>query len=171
MGVVPGADGTQQIVEPDAVKLGYYVQVFGNVGGNGSASQPGVYVNHNAVALAGYGPEISVGLDTASVGFGAGVVLPAGASAAPVAAMAMPAAPAVGLPVPPVAVAPAPTFVAAAPAFLAPAMPQPPAVPAAPPVPAEPALTPAGVAAGGTYAAFRQAGWNDAQLRASGFLA
>lgn len=54
------------------------------------------------------------------------------------------------------------------------------AMPPAPPItpnpailapPAGPVLTPAGVAAGGTYDAFKAAGWNDDQLRASGYLA
>jgi hypothetical protein len=146
-----------------------------------------VFVNHNAVALAAYGPEIFVGLDTTQVGFGVGTALPAGASATPLSggfnpapAMAPPAAvPTVGIPAPmaaapsmsvPAAPAPA-TMVAPSPAFLAAAMPSPPALPAAPAVPAEPALTPAGVTAGGSYANFRAAGWTDVQLRQQGFIA
>lgn len=171
------ADGSAVIAEPDAVKLGYYVQVYGNVAGNGSSSQPGVYVNHNAVALSAYGPEISVGLDTTSVGFGGGA-LPAGASAVPLGMSGAPAVLAPGiaptaapLALPGAAVSmPAPTAVAPAPTFLAAAMPSPPALPPAPVVQAEPALTPAGVAAGGTYAAFRQSGWNDVQLRQQGYI-
>jgi hypothetical protein len=167
------ADGSQQITEPDAVKLGYYVQVYGNVAGNGSVSQPGVYVNHNAIALAAYGPEISVGLDTTAVGFGGGA-LPAGASAVPLSGGFNPAAPAVAAPTlaapampvaAPSMTAPAPTLVAPSPTFL----PTPPA-PVAPAAPAEPVLTPTGVAAGGTYAAFRGAGWSDLQLRQAGYI-
>jgi hypothetical protein len=167
------------------VKLGFYVQVYGNVGGNGSTSQPGVFVNHNAVALAAYGPEISVGLDTTQVGFGAGTALPAGASATPLSGGFNPAAPAVAaptfaapampvvapslsVPVAPTMVAPvAPTMVAPSPTFLAPAMPSPPAVPAAPAVPM---LTPSGVVAGGTYANFIQGGWSDLQMRQAGYI-
>jgi hypothetical protein len=149
-----------------------------------------VFVNHNAVALAAYGPEIFVGLDTTQVGFGVGTALPAGASAVPLGggfnpapAMAPPAAvPTVGIPAPmaaapsmtapsiPTAPAAAPTMVAPSPAFLAAAMPSPPALPAAPAVPTEPVLTPAGVAAGGSYAAFRAAGWTDVQMRQQGFI-
>lgn len=54
------------------------------------------------------------------------------------------------------------------------------AMPPAPPItpnpailvpPPGPMLTPAGVAAGGTYDNFKAAGWNDEQLRAQGYLA
>jgi hypothetical protein len=87
------ADGTQQITQPDAVKLGYYIQVHGSVDGNGSSQKPGVYLNHSMVALAAYGPEIQVGPDAAAVGFGQGVALPPGASATPPAGSFNPAPP------------------------------------------------------------------------------
>lgn len=188
------ADGSQPILEEDAVKAGYYVQVFGNVSGNGSVQQPGVYLNHSAVALAGYGPEIRQGLDTTSVGFGG--ALPPGASATPIGAMVPPAAvaPAVGAPalqmpgiVPPAAaVTPPPLLVQPNPGILAfpgasgaaaggapaPLL----APPPLPPVPvvqaavAAPQLTPQGVAAGGSYERFISGGWTDAQMRAAGYL-
>tara|TARA_R110000851_G_scaffold9579_3_gene35570 strand:+ start:12838 stop:13767 length:930 start_codon:yes stop_codon:yes gene_type:complete len=76
------ADGSQQIVEPDAIKTGYFVQVSGTVEPNGNQGNPGVYINHNMVALAGYGPEIISGPDAATVGFG-GAAAPQGMTQAP----------------------------------------------------------------------------------------
>jgi len=187
---IVSADGSQQITEKGAVKCGYYVQVFGNVSGNGSVSQPGVFVNHSGIALAGYGPEISFGPDMAAVGFGKGVALPPGASATPLAGafnpapaagpVAMPGMPA---PVAMPAVAAAPTMVAPNTAFLQPpvvgavpgmvaAMPSPPAMqmPGLPPAPAEPQLTPKGVASGFTYAQYRAGNWTDEVLRQHGLI-
>jgi hypothetical protein len=154
------ANGTQQIVEPDAVKPGYFVQVHGSVAGNGSMQKPGVFLNHSMVALAAYGPEIIMGPDPTAVGFGQGVQLPAGASATPpgggfnpavpapggaaalpplpgapaVPGAGAPPVPAVSLPAPPQA----PTAVQPHPGFL-----QPPAMPAATPPQAGYASTPA----------------------------
>ena len=168
------ADGSQTLTEPDVVKNGHFVQVFGNVGGNGSSQRPGVYLNHNAVAHAGYGPEIRSGLDTAAVGFGG--ALPAGASAVPIGAMQAPAVAAPALP----GLPGAPVMVQAAPAFLAPAMPSTPALPALPGMPAPPAalptapaapmMTPAGLASGYTYAQYVQAGYSDLQMRQQGLI-
>ena len=76
------ADGSKPIAEPDAIKAGYYVQVFGSVTSNGSQNQPGVFLNHTYLALSGYGEEISVGADASQVGFGA-EPLPTGASTTP----------------------------------------------------------------------------------------
>lgn len=76
-------DGTAAIVEKDAVKPGYFVQVNANVAGNGSVQQPGVFLNHSMVALSAYGEEIIVGPDPTAAGFGQGA-LPAGAMTAPV---------------------------------------------------------------------------------------
>jgi len=76
-------DGSQQLLDPDVVKLGYYIEVAGSVEGNNNQGNPGVYLNHSMVALAGYGEEIHTGPDASSVGFG-GAALPPGASATPV---------------------------------------------------------------------------------------
>jgi hypothetical protein len=114
------ADGSAPIVEPDAVKLGYYVQVAGSVAGNESMQQPGVYINHSMVALAGYGPEIVIGPDPTSAGFGT-APLPPGASAVPVGGFAPPAGVAAAPPAPPAApVAAAPVYTPPAPAAPAP---------------------------------------------------
>lgn len=177
-------DGSAAIVEPDAVKLGYYVQVNGDVDANGNSMKPGVYINHNMVALSAYGPEIVVGPDVASAGFGA-AALPAGASATPLASFAPPSAPAAPAYAPPAGAPAAPYPATGAmpmspsnPAFLqvpppvapaAPAMVAPPA-PAAPvaPAPTAPVMTPA--ANGVSYDAYRSAGWSDLQLRAAGMM-
>ena len=76
------ADGTQQLIEIDAVKPGYYIQVYGTVRGNDNSANPGVFLNHSMVALAGFGPEIMTGPDAGAVGFGG--ALPPGASPTPV---------------------------------------------------------------------------------------
>lgn len=84
-------DGTAPFVDPDAVKTGYYIQVFGGVGFNGQTESPGVYLNYSMVAFNAYGTEIVSGPDAAAVGFGQSAA-PAGASAAPVGGMAQPPA-------------------------------------------------------------------------------
>ncbi len=165
------ADGTQQLTEADAVKLGYFVQVYGSCDGNGSQSQPGVFVNHGMVAMAGYGAEISVGPDASAVGFGKGPA-PAGMTQAPVGGgfnPAPPVAPAPAVP-PPVAPAPAvpPPVVAVAPnpAILMP----PPPVAVVPPVPAAPAApVMTAKAAGITYEAMIAGGWTREALVQHGF--
>lgn len=119
------ADGSQAILEVDAVKPGYFVQVFGNVAFNKSTDSPGVYLNFAAVAFSAYGPEIqlSAGVDTTAVGFGKGP-LPAGAMSTPAAGMSVPPA---TIPTPPTPAAPG---VAPYSGYTAP--PAPPAAPAAP---------------------------------------
>lgn len=172
------ADGTQQITEVDAVKPGYFIQVFGSVDGNGSTQQPGVFLNHSMVAFAAYGPEINFGVPASAVGFGTGTALPAGASAVPLstgfnpappapAAAPAPTAPppapparAASTPVPP---APAPTTVAPNPGFLAP--PPPPA--AAAPRPPARVMTAAATA---PYEVYIKGGWTDAQLIQHGLM-
>jgi hypothetical protein len=179
-------DGSQPL-EPAAFKCGYFVQVAGTVDGNDSPNQPGVYLNHNMVALQGYGPEIISGPDPTSVGFGggpapammsatppAGMVAPPAVPGAPMAPPAPPPPPAAPVAAP-VAAPAVPTAVAPAPAFLgAPAAPPPPvAAPVAPPPP-PPAAVPVrqmtAKAAGATFEQMVAAGWNEAQLRQHGYL-
>lgn len=157
-------DGTQAITEPDAVKLGYYVQVNGDVDGNSSSQNPGVFLNHNMVALSAYGTEIVVGPDPTAAGFGA-AALPAGALAQP---------PATFNPVPPVtggyttAVMPPtmppapPSVVQPNPAFLQ--------VPGAPVPPAPPVRQMTAKAAGASYESFIGQGWNDGLLVQHGYM-
>jgi len=182
----------------DAINLGDYVQVAGSAGGNGTQSQPGVFLNHNMVCLVGYGERIVIGPDVASAGFG-GAPLPAGAMQAPPGGFKPPAVPGVppvpGAPVVPAATVP-PVPAASMPAPLPPALPsvapsastippaavpvvpnpaflQPPvaaAVPMPPAVPAAPVrrLTPA--ANGASYEQLLKAGWTDETLIANGLM-
>lgn len=102
--------GYVQVMQKDFCKPGYFVEVAFSVDGNGSQSQPGVYINHSMVCFRAYGPEISFGPDVASAGFGRSA-LPAGASMTPPAgAIPMPQAPAAApaLPGAPVGYAPPP---------------------------------------------------------------
>ncbi len=153
------ADGTQQLTEVDAVKLGYYVQVYGSCDGNGSQSQPGVFVNHGMVAMAGYGPEISVGPDASAVGFGKGPA-PVGMTQAPIGGGFNPAPPVAAVPgvpavaAPPILVPPPAVAVAPNPQIL---MPPPPAAVPVAPVAAGPVMT--AKAAGVTYEAMVAGGW------------
>lgn len=164
-------DGTQVLTEPDAIKPGYFVQVFGNVDGNNAQNQPGVFINHSMVALQAYGPEIVFGPDAAGVGFGQGA-LPTGATSAPVGGFnpAPLAAAPVPLPqVPPAMGAPVPLPTTAAiapnPAILnVPA----PAAPAPAPVTATArVMTPA---AQYTYEQYLASGWTDALLVQHGLM-
>lgn len=190
--------GTLPMPEVDAVNLGDWVQVYGSVDGNGSQSQPGIFLNHSMVNLVGYGQRIVVGPDAASVGFGKGVALPPGVSATPIASALTPAAAAAvaGVPAQPGAMFPGIPG-AVPPAMPAPVMPpvgvppvmQPPAAvspvavqphpqflqpPAAPAVPAMPPAAPVrqmtAKANGMTYEQFIGAGWNDQQLVQQGYM-
>ena len=185
------ATGSKPIPEPGVVKAGYWVQVYGSVDGNDSAQQPGLYVNHDVVSFQAYGEEIHFGTDASKLGFGQGVQLPPGASAAPVGgsyggpaatpapaaaapAYAAPAAPTAApgyAPGAPAAPGPAPTAVAPAPGFI-PGLPGAPmAAPAAPPAPAAPVgpvMT--AKAEGRPLEAFLAQGWTLDALRAHGYV-
>ena len=156
-------DGTQAITEEGAVKLGYYIQVNGDVDGNGSVQQPGVFLNHSMVALSAYGEEIVVGPDAASAGFGQ-APLPAGAMSTPAGGFS-PATPPT-----PSAPASAPPIPAAAPSASIATSPSNPAFLMPPPPPAAPArqLTPK--AGGATYEQLIGAGWTDALLVQHGMM-
>jgi len=183
-------DGTAmvQVLEADYVKPGYYVEVAGGVDGNGSQSQPGIYLNHSMVCFRAFGPEISFGPDVNEAGFGQSA-LPAGAtmtpppSAVPMPAAALPSAPAAAIPAPiaPIPVTPNPQFLqvpqaaAVIPNPSPASVPMVPAVPAAlpvVPVPASPSSGPVmtAKAAGATYQAFIAGGWTDANLIAQGYM-
>lgn len=175
---VVDAKGIAPLADPTAVKLGHFVEVFGSVTGNGSPLKPGIYLNHVAVAYAGFGEEIHLGVDTTKLGMGQGA-LPPGASSTPIAALnpanlppaagAAPApAPGSIPPIPGAAAAPAAPVIPAtpvvpsAPFVAAPAAPLPPAAPPAPPVGKAPHK-------GIPYDSYRAQGWTDAQLAADGY--
>lgn len=170
------ANGSERITQEDAVKPGYFIQVMGNVAGNGSDESPGVYLNHSMVALAGYGPEIIMGPDVEAAGFGQGVQLPPGASSTPVAGFAPPAVPSAPVPQTPAAppqvpVTPNPGFVTGAGAAMPPTPASVPSVPAAPQVPVPPAGPQMTAKANGvSYATFIGQGWTDALLREHGYM-
>lgn len=104
---------------PDLIVPGDYVEVFGNVEGNGDPSKSGVYLNHSMFCLRNKGERIFAGPDPTAVGFGGGQ-LPPGAALA-TGAPVPPAAPgAPGVPPAPGAYAPVPP---AAPAYGAPPAP------------------------------------------------
>lgn len=188
------ANGTQQILEPDAVKPGYYVQVYGTLDGNGSTTQPGVYLNHNMVAFVAHGQEIYFGPDASAVGFGQNVQLPPGASATPLPGAFNPAPPvpngppgyvappayvppAVPQPAAPVYAAPpaapvytppqpaAPVYVAPNPAVLAPPVPMAPVAP-----PAAPVRRMTAKAGGHSYETLIAGGWTDVTLVQQGLM-
>ena len=75
-------DGTRQILEPNFVKAGDYIQVYGAVSDNSSTVQPGIYLNHQLVAFRAHGERIMVGADPKAVGFGKDP-LPSGAKDVP----------------------------------------------------------------------------------------
>lgn len=179
---VCNADGSAVLTAVDAVQPGDFVQVFGNVDGNGSQQQPGVFINHSAVALQGYGERITFGADTKSMGFG-GQPLPPGASTVPPGNLnaanvtppppAPPGAPAIpGAPVAPGTVAPpAPPAPPGVPGTAVPA----PSVPVVPnpgilAVPAAPAHTMTAAAQGATYEQLVASGWTDALLVQHGLM-
>ena len=189
--------GYVQVMQKDFCKPGYFVEVAFSVEGNGSQSQPGVYLNHSMICFRAYGQEITYGPDVASAGFGQ-APLPAGASMTPPAgAIPMPSAPGVvpGAPAayapPPVpgavpgvpqapGVAPAPLSHAGSvpmPSAPVPVTPNPgfvqvppPAPMAPPPAPAAPVRQMTAAANGVTYEAYVAAGWSDAQLVQNGLM-
>lgn len=193
IGVPPG--GKPLVFDQqDAINLGDWVQVSGNVDGNGAQNQPGVFVNMNMVCLIGYGVRIVVGPDVDSAGFG-NIPLPAGASTVPPAGFtpptpAIPGAPGHGvppMPAPPGASMPTPTMPApptTVPSSIAPptvvpnpAMIQVPGtqpipVPGSIPMPPAPGpqryMTPK--AQGATYEQMVGQGWTDALLQQHGMM-
>lgn len=175
--------------DPDAIKLGHFVQVNINCDYNGSSQQPGVYLNHSMVCFSAFGPEIFVGPDATQMGFGG--ALPAGASLTPPASAfpvpgaavpgmapmpappaAMPAAPAPAPAMAPPVAMPAPIPVHPNPGFAQiPGMPPAPAPMMAPPPPPPPAMHQMTAAAqGATYESFIAQGWNDVALRQQGYM-
>jgi hypothetical protein len=182
------AGGYVQVMEPNYVKPGYFIEASFSVDGNGSQNNPGVYLNLQMVCFRAYGPEIVFGPNVEEAGFGQ-APLPAGASVTPLASAApLPGAPALppyaGMPpqlpaAPALPGAPAPVPVMPAPGFIQ--MPPPPgsgagaplppagAIPA-PPVSASPSNRMTLQANGITREAYLAAGWTDALLIANGLM-
>lgn len=76
-------DREDALEKPGAIKLGYYIAVFGSVEGNMATQQPGVYMNYNIISFQGFGEEIVLGPDPKTVGFDK-LELPAGAQPTPI---------------------------------------------------------------------------------------
>lgn len=168
------------VMEKDAIKPGYYIQVLVSVVDNKPSQSPGLYWNPAIVCRVAYGEEIIQGPSLADATFGA-TALPPGASAVPVGVAALPnsppapgsapAYPAVPAPVAPVSAAPAmpPVPVHPAPGFVQ--VPPPPSAPVAP-------LAPGGLPPGRTwlnptytYAQFKaDPQWTDDALVANGHM-
>jgi hypothetical protein len=166
------AGGAELITNPDMLKRGYFVRIYGSVKGNGSQQQPGIYLNHSMVEMVGYGEEINSGPSGDAV-FGAAPAgaLPAGASATPLAnsaPIAQGMAPPQGGPAiaPPANVQPAPDFLnGPAPAAATPAAATPAAATPAAATPA--AATPAAVVAEAMYLDANANAFSESQLLAA----
>ena len=166
--------GYVQVVEPNFVKPGYFVEVAFGVSGNNSQTSPGVYLNHSMVCFRAYGPEITFGPYVASAGFGA-APLPAGASLTPPPSAIplpssvpnVPGAPAAGYAPAVAGTVPLPT--ASAPPVAVPAIPVVPN-PQFVQVPAAPVRQMTALAGGAPYQSFIDKGWTDAMLVQHGYM-
>lgn len=185
--------GERALPELNAVKPGYWVEVAGTVDGNGSTSQPGVYLNHSMVNFLQADTVIPMGPDATAVGFSKGGGMPPGVvpGAAPAAFGAAPVP--LGMPGP--AAAPLAPMAAAAmpmamgmPAAAVPGMAAMPSMPGMAPVAVAPnfgaLMPPAGApvvmaapvrqmtakAQGNTYEQLIANGWTDAVLIQHGLM-
>jgi hypothetical protein len=167
--------GTLPLTEPNAIKLGDYVQVYGFIDSNNSMQQPGVYLNHSMIAHSGFGERIVIGADPKSVGFG-NSPLPMGASKNPIAnAFTSPVPPGISGATVPIQqqpnsqspVNPAPV-VEPYPAILTPPLPPSASVPPSPLIAPVRTMLPA--AQGATYEQLISNGWTDALLIQHGLM-
>jgi len=87
-----GQDASRVLTDPQSIKRGFYVRILGSAVGNEEQSNPGVYLNYNAIQFVAFGEEMQAGPD-ATAAFNALPVaaLPMGASATPLAPSGMPA--------------------------------------------------------------------------------
>lgn len=164
-------DGTKQLLEKDFVNLGDYIQVAGTVADNESTQQPGIYLNHQAVAFYNHGQRIIVGIDTKTIGFGKCPMPPGASPTPPVSSFNPDLTPPVPPATPYAAPAAAPYSPPAPPVtphtqILTP--PPIPPVPAAPMQPQQRIMLPA--ANGNTYETMIANGWNDQMLIANGMM-
>lgn len=148
----------EQVIDPNALKLGYFVRVAMTYVTNKNDKNPGMYTNYGMVEITRQGDVIISGPSAADAFGSSAPVLPAAALAppAPLPPLVTPAVPVVphtAYMQPPVAVAPPPA---------------PPAPPPAPPAPPPgPQMTATATA---TYEMYRSSGWTDEQLRAAGYM-
>jgi hypothetical protein len=164
-------DGSQQILEENYINLGDYVQVYAQILGNQDKTKkpksnvvckPGVYLNHESVALSAYGPRMmrsfaSDPSDATAAGFGR-APLPPGASTVPLTVSTT--------------ASPVQQQETAPPTPNVPPYPQVLEVPPAPtpPIPAAPTYVMTDKAKGRTQEEFRKVGWTDAQMIEHGIM-
>ena len=79
---IVSADGKEELTEIDAIKPGYFVEVYGSISGNNSQQKPGLFLNHSVIALSGYADIINLGINPAALGLGRSA-LPEGATTTP----------------------------------------------------------------------------------------
>jgi len=157
-------NGTEQLLQPNHVKLGDYIQVYGSVADNESQQQPGVFLNHQMVAFAAYGKRIVAGADPKAVGFG-NSALPAGASATPLDGSFNPGS--VATPAPLLNTPPPPAYMAPPASTSAPV---PPPYPGILTPPAAPTHVLTAKAGGASYEQLIGAGWTHALLIQHGYI-
>lgn len=153
-------DPSKMITDPKAIKRGDYIRVYASINGNGSKTNPGIFMNPSLVQLCAYGEEITTGPDgTAVFGAAPATRLPPGASMTPTAPKAGPATPG------------GPANNAPPPALPGPAAPAP-ASPGAPAMPAVTVPVRAMTAKAGafTYEQYTAQGWTDAALIKEGYM-
>jgi hypothetical protein len=154
--VITNKDGSKFLLEPDAIRRGYFVQIVATIKSNETPDKMGIFITHDAVSLQFFGEEILSGIDPASVGFG-GDNAPIGAHPIPDGAFGhMPASPTV------VTAAPNHNFINNAIA--------PPPLPPAPPTAPLPVSEPRKLTNGMSYDSYIAVGWTDEQLREKGLL-
>jgi len=178
------------LVDPNKIKPGFFVEVVADVEGNGIDNEsPGIYINHKLVCFRFFGPEISYGPNPDEFEFGTSAA-PVGASTVPLATPSLPGAPAsTGLPslpgapastgLPSLPGAPASTGIPPLPGAPAstgiPPLPGAPASTGIPPLPGAPAptvpvKTMTAKAGAYTYDQYVASGYTDAQLIEQGFM-
>lgn len=80
--------GKEKLLNPESVKRGYYVRVFGSAKGNGSNNQPGVFLNFSYVEFCGFGETIDSAPSADEIFKSTSAYTPAGMSTAPLATAA-----------------------------------------------------------------------------------
>ena len=152
-------NGSAELVEPNAINLGDWVQVNINISANNSEHKPGMYLNPYYIAFTAPGERITLGPAPSAVGFGE-APLPPGVSLIPPA----------GLPGTDAQVFTTPSLsVPAVPAPTAAPYPQILTAPVVAPAPT-PVRTMTALANGLTYEQYKGAGWTDEQMINAGVM-
>lgn len=75
----------KQLTDPNSIKCGYFIRIYGSAVGNDQQINPGIYLNLSLVELVGYGEEIRQGPDADQIFKAQPAWTPTGMSSAPVA--------------------------------------------------------------------------------------